>query len=249
MIHFELFYDFCKSFITYQDRWIQLFNRRLTLIDDFIQVKHIRSQISSMTSLHDMILYTLKHEYESGEIKDIHITDEIIKSLYHIEEDPIILKHFLLTYFQPYTVNRIFADLKYEKRIYNTITTHLYSIKDLLGSGSKDGLHIIFDSSNISYQDSLYILNKEFSLYDSTFLKDLIKGDYLLFEDLLCEFHKFYRLFEPNYTDMTPKTVIRLINEDLIDIIILSPYVQSDLPYEQFQKQYIQYIITKDVRQ
>jgi hypothetical protein len=244
---YSLFKLFAKSFTTYQDRWHQLFKGKLLIEEQHDELtKTIQNTLIDYKTKTSKVIYAVTSYFtEKSDIissltsllNEDSDSIDIIKALHNVIKNPYLVGKILMLIRK----DPLFADIKQDSTIMSSIA----------GSGGIDGAKIVVgrDKQFERSESYFHVLSIMIRQEKDEEIHALFKHDYLLLEDYLCEFHMFYRLFEPNYNDMSRESMIRLINEDLIDMIILSHYTQSDLPYDQFQKQYIQYIITKEVRQ
>lgn len=232
MHNLDLFIKFSESFVKHQNRWNKAFDYKLKIDElDNTKISDIRkfSNVYSTKSKLRLAIDVLFHD------------DKLIKD-YHMGVDLIIQMHIkwividMLKFMEPYKVGKVLTALKTDPLFYE-IYTDQYVIPRLFGKGSADGLYIITGKTDHIEEFKWFYaaLMKELKQRDSILYK-IFKDDILLLEDFLCEFHMFYRLFE-NFSMIVPETVIDLINEDKKIHVELSEYVDSDLPYDKFQKQ------------
>lgn len=235
----DLFVKFVDSFIRFQDRWVDVFGGKLK-IDEWYNakiqmVRDITAGLSPISKLSVAASYLLRDE--KGFTK-------MYEKVYNLKE-----KHFrsedLLEIMSPYLAAKILLTLKYEARLH---TYNKWSVHKFFGKGSLDGLYLITGRHEAHL--TFHHFHQQF--YDRVKSHRIIRDfayQHLFVEDLLCEFHMFYRLFEhmgfENYNE-TLSNIINGINNGNILSVELSQYQDSELPYDEFQKQRVLSMTTKE---
>lgn len=243
MTYTDLFIKFSNSFIEHQERWMRVFNNKLK-VDEWSNPKIIKIRNNaSLYSMKEKFIYATSILFPTNEVKF-----NMLVFLLHDDEHEGRIIDKILSIYSPYEAGKLLTALK-PSLSRSTLLSDYIALK-IMGSGGKDGLEIIKrdylqnkDLMNITVFQSLV---KSIQKEQGTKLSQIISKDRLFLEDLLCEFHMFFRLFLPGYDEMTPEQVIDLINDDLIDYVVLSEYTHSDESYDDFQKQYIVKIKIKE---
>ena len=234
----ELFILFAESFTAYQERWTKLFNGKLKLdeltnsrmriVDKFSNVYSIKTK---MKMAMDIMFY------DHDDIIEYHNNyDRILRT------DLIGVMDGMLEFMDPYLVGKIMTSLKSDPT-FAGIWIDRYMMSLLFGKGSTDGFYLIMGNEEVMINfDGFYNdLMDRLQEYSSSLYR-MFANDILLLEDYLCEFHMFYRLFE-NMHLVSHDDFIRMMNRNAVDEVELSEYVDSPLPYNEFQKQRIMKVV------
>lgn len=243
MTNTELFMKFSESFIKKQKEWRRVFNDKLK-VDEWSnpRIRKIRNN-SSLYTIKEKFIYATLILFPTNEVKF-----NMLVFLLHDDENEKEIIDKILSIYNPYEAGKLLTSLKPSLQ-YTTITSDYIALK-IMGLGGKDGLELIRrDYPDKKEMGDLYFFNKLFQGIEKKKFPQLFEytnKDKLFLEDLLCEFHMFYRLFLPGYDDKTPEEVIDLIDNNQIDYIVLSNYIPSDETYDDFQKQYILKIKLKE---
>lgn len=232
----DLFIEFVLSFTHHQDRWVKLFNGKLK-IDELTNEKMIRIKKYSKLwgdEIGKQFEYSLSVTFPDK----LFVIDHMMK-FHRAKTNKELLRH-IISLLGSYEAAKVLMPIRHNfiKEFDTEITS------ELMGKGSIDGLELVLGYISPPYGrlDLFKRLINELKYGECKWLTN----DLLLLEDYLCEFHMFYRLFGEKYTEYTPEQVIDMINNDEIRLIRLSEYVDSNLPYDEFQKQHIICILTKE---
>lgn len=253
--NYDLFMMFSRSFLKHQDDWVRIFNGKLK-IDELTneKMKHVRtyyeyhddSVISSLlfatmtmfpehADKYSFIRDSLGEWDSMRERRDMRYLDHLIKKLISI--------------IGSYQTGKVLMALHQESYAIKAMVSRLEIIPHVFGTGGVDGLALVVG-------ENMYVDDERYSAFYQLFwkimndenehnndVKNLFKGNPLLLEDFLCEYHMFIRLFKPGYKGHEPYEIINLINSGENMYIILSGYKDSNLPYGEHQKQHIEYAI------
>jgi len=231
----ELFISFAESFTVHQGRWNKLFDGKLKIDELTNERVNLIRRLSS--------IYPARTKVRLAMDILFHDDPKFNTYVYHMNhmgftDVPSIISH-MLNWMEPYKVGKIFTSLKTDP-IFADVYTNDTIIPQLFGPGSADGIYIITRKTNHieEYPSFLNQLMSKLKAINSI-LYQIFRVDHLLLEDYLCEFHMFYRLFGDKMPEHSPEVIIEMIDRDKIYYIELSEYIDSELPYDKHQKQYI----------
>lgn len=238
------FLVFANDLIMNPEKWHRITNKRIQ-IDELHneKINHIRDFAKEQLNedLDTMIRYSLitLFDYDVSQM----MRDK------NSDSDENIIKYYVGKVKDPYIIGKVIMTLRRIERFKHINTIENVSLS--MGKGSKDGLSLLSGFSNESYDmfsdirrnkmfENTYITILELSACPAyNELNAAIQGDPALFEDLLCEYHMFYRLLKPSHVNLNVEEVLKLVVKDKIHSFEMSEYINSDLSYDEFQKQCI----------
>jgi len=250
----EAFVDFCNSYLNNYNLWVNTFKGKLLLEEKNPNHVKFMIDIKYAVTKKEMIMRAIEYYYHDQ------TTIDQLKDF--LSDDDDVYNYFMLKDKKgAWYTNKIYTMLKKVETIRISILSKWNFVLPLFFKGSIDGLEILsglqFENINgeltddgikLAY-DAIEKLEKEIFIFDEH-LWMILTTNKLLFEDLLCEFHILWRLFEnSNYEFEKFIYIMSIYPFDLTEPFVeieMSQYIDSNLPYSMFQKQIITSIKMKN---